>query len=74
MNASPGVRVEAADDVDALVDTLIRDPSKADDIKAVLKKRISRPQLIDITAEESVLPSSSDDDDDEGDMWDNVPV
>ena len=50
MNASPGVVVEATDDVDHLVDELVKDPSRADDIKAVLKQRISKPQPVIFTS------------------------
>ncbi len=74
MNASPGVVVEATDDVDALVDTLVRDPSKADDVKAVLKSRILKPQPVNLKSEPAVAKANFEDDQDDDDLWDNVPV
>jgi len=74
MNASPGVVVEATDDVDHLVDELMKDPSRAEDIKAVLKQRISKPQPVNFKTEPASIRSFVGDDNEEDDLWDNVPV
>ena len=73
MNAISGVRVEATDEVDTLVDALMKDPSKVEDVKAALR-RISEPHVVDLRTAQPPRPLDRTDDDDSGDMWDNVPV
>lgn len=55
------------DDVDRLVDTLLAEPARAEDIKTMLRRRLRG----DATTHLKAVPSGADDLDD---MWDNVPV
>lgn len=74
MNANQGACVETNDDVDLLVDTLIADPGRADDVKAALKRRITRPQVVDLRRAVREASPKAVDEDDVADLWDNVPV
>lgn len=55
------------DDVDRLVDTLLAEPARAEDIKTQLRRRLRS----DGAAHLKAVPTVADDLDD---MWDNVPV
>lgn len=55
------------DDVDTLVDTLLAEPDRADDIKSMLRHKLDMAGIVHLKP----VPASTDDLDD---MWDNVPV
>lgn len=55
------------DDVDRLVDTLLAEPDRADDIKNLLRNRLGVERVVHLKAVRSVS-------EDLDDMWDNVPV
>lgn len=62
----------APDDVDRIVSTLLADPTRADDMKRLLRKKLRAPDLVRVA-----LPSRSragQISEDVEDMWDNVPV
>lgn len=67
----PSHRSPPQDDVDAIVDTLLENPSCAEDVKSELRARLkeaSAPKLATVTR---LKPAAADEIDD---MWDNVPV
>ena len=73
MNALSGVHANNGDEVDTLIEALIKDPSKAEDIKAALRNRVKKPQVVAL--EKASAPKRDDiNDEDTSDMWDNVPV
>lgn len=55
------------DDVDRIVDTLLAEPARADDIKTLLRHRLGMDRVVH-------LKSAVNASDDLDDMWDNVPV
>lgn len=73
MTTDQGTGVEILDDVDTLVDEVLSDPSKADDVKAALKRRVFGPQIVDFRVK-LTRRASDGDEDAESDLWDNVPV
>ena len=60
------------DDVDALVEALVADPSRAEDVKALLRERLAMPSA-DRPTSASVIALVRDSAY-EDDLWDNVPV
>ena len=66
---------KSRDDVDEIVDALVADPSRASDVKALLKRKIAAPDIVRM-----VVPRAANakfavaDDDAEDDIWDNMPV
>ncbi len=63
------------DEVDDIVDALVADPTRASDVKALLKRKIAAPDIVHM-----VVPRAAEskaavaEDDTEDDLWDNVPV
>jgi hypothetical protein len=60
-----------SDDVDQIVAALIADPTRADDIKEMLRRKILAPDAVRV-----VLPFRPRQlvEDDADELWDNVPV
>ncbi len=60
-----------SDDVDRIVAALIADPTRADDIKEMLRRKILAPDAVRV-----VLPFRPRQlvEDDADELWDNVPV
>jgi hypothetical protein len=56
-------RLRPRDEIDSFVDGLLADPSRADELKADLRRRFR-----------VVAPADQDVDDDSEDLWENVPV
>lgn len=59
------------DDVDTMVDSLLADPNRADDIKSMLRQRLAEDGVVPLRSVPKAVSAISDDLDD---MWDNVPV
>ncbi|MGI9393855.1 MAG: hypothetical protein ACR2OY_04355 [Boseongicola sp.] len=63
------------DEVDEIVDALVADPTRANDVKAQLRRKIAAPDIVQLvvprTAEHK--PATGEDDPDD-DVWDNMPV
>lgn len=59
------------DEVDRLVDSLLTNPDRVDDIKSQIRRRIMASRVVPLS---SVPPSVRASSEDEDDMWDNVPV
>lgn len=59
------------DDVDQIVDTLLADPGRAEDIKTILRKKLNVQNVVGFSARRSASTMPTDDVED---MWDNVPV
>jgi hypothetical protein len=73
------VKAPARDEIDSIVDGLLADPSRVDDVKGVLRRRFAlvapHAALVQMRQVERATPArnaalSSDDDD----LWENVPV
>lgn len=67
----------APDDIDRIVDDLLADPTRADDIKLALRRRLSGTPAIPravptvpAPAEQPAWRAAADDDD----LWENMPV
>ncbi len=59
------------DYVDRLIDQVVADPARGDDVKTLLKHRMTEPESLSVVrAKSESLPL----DDDVEDLWDNVPV
>lgn len=61
------------DDIDRIVDALVADPTRADDIKCLLRGKIAAPDSVNVAfpaARYSAAVAQTDVDD----MWDNVPI
>lgn len=59
------------DDVDMLVDTLLAEPDRADDIKNMLRRRLGVEGRAQPRSPLSLVSTKTDEIDE---MWDNVPV
>jgi len=76
---STTAKIPTRDDIDSIVDGLLADPSRADDVKGALRARFSSVApdavLTHIRAVDPALPvRSSAVTTDEDDLWENVPV
>ena len=58
---------ECEDDVDRLIDKLLAEPDRVEDIKSKLRRSLGKDRVVSLRP----VSSASDDVDD---MWDNVPV
>jgi hypothetical protein len=76
---STTAKVPTREEIDSIVDGLLADPSRADDVKGALRARFSSVApdavLAHIRAVDPVMPvrspaATTDDDD----LWENVPV
>lgn len=67
----PVRKVDRTDDVDRIVDSLLADPDRAEDVKSLLRRRLMDPGPVRFKP--VVIPRSQASEDVE-DMWDNVPV
>ena len=75
MNAVAAIRASDADDVDALVEALVAHPERADDVKALLRRKLAAPDVVRVLMpEKAITDTPKDIDDSEDDLWDNVPI
>jgi len=68
--AKHGYDVDAA----AIVDAVLADPSRAEDAKALLTRKLEAPDVVRIAVPKTSPKARLIRDDAEDDMWDNVPV
>ncbi|QMU58139.1 MAG: hypothetical protein GKR98_07975 [Boseongicola sp.] len=62
------------DEVGELVDSLLADPSKADHVKARLRRKMGQPETNREHESHSVRNTADATAVDDDEMWDNVPV
>ena len=62
-----------ADFVDRLIDQVVADPERVDDVKTLLRHKMAAPDALNVVEKPSVVaaPAAEDDVDD---LWDNVPI
>lgn len=59
----------AADDIDIIVDALMRNPENADDIKTLLRQKMGSPSKVRVLSAGKKEQASEPDE-----FWDNFPV
>ena len=59
------------DYVDRLIDQVVADPTRGDDVKTILKHKMKEPDALAIVRK-PLSPARSEEEAD--DLWDNVPV
>jgi len=63
------------DEVDEIVDALVADPTRADDVKAMLRHKISAPDIVRMVAPKvGIAKDAVTDEESDDDIWDNLPV
>ncbi len=60
------------DDIDIIVDALMRNPENADDIKSLLRQKLREPNKLRVLAADKRSKAEPASDPDE--FWDNFPV
>ena len=66
---------EPRDDVDVIIDTLLAEPERAEDLKTMLRHKMAAPEVGAVAhAKPVAAPPEIDTQDDVEDLWDNVPV
>ncbi|MEM9707689.1 MAG: hypothetical protein AAF871_02780 [Pseudomonadota bacterium] len=61
------------DDIDRIIDALLENPSRAGDIKTLLRQKMDAPEVVMMTPK-SASERHTDFGGDVEDFWDNVPV
>lgn len=64
--------INATDDIDIIVDALMRNPENADDIKTLLRQKLREPSKLRVLAAQKAIKPEPASDPDE--FWDNFPV
>lgn len=64
-------RTVPVEDVDRIVDGLLSDPKRIDDVKALLRRQLSDSRVVHLRSRPRYRAATRDEIDD---MWDNVPV
>ena len=59
------------DSVDRLIDDVLREPSRAEDVKRALRRRMAEPTPARSPAMAHLRPGP---DGDEDDLWENLPI
>ena len=65
------------DDVDHLIDSLVANPSSAEDVKTLLRHKMAAPDVVTVAPSTLKRPCEAtavDEDEDVDDLWDNVPI
>jgi hypothetical protein len=63
------------DEVDEIVDALVADPTRANDVKAILRHKISAPDIVRMVAPKSrIAKVAVTDEEADDDIWDNLPI
>lgn len=60
-----------SDDIDRIVDVILDDPRRVDDMKRLLRTKMSAPDDVSVLPNTAPVASRAVEPDD---MWDNVPV
>ena len=63
-----------AEYVDRLIDQVIADPERVDDVKKLLRYKMATPDGPNLVQKHGAPAPSLVDDDDLEDLWDNVPI
>jgi len=61
---------QGRDDIDRIVDALLENPTRAGDIKALPRQKMTAPEVVRVAHAVTTGPSTEDIDE----FWDNVPV
>lgn len=61
--------VNDTDDIDIIVDALMRNPENADDIKTLLRQKLRAPDAVRVLKAEARQPEEEPEE-----FWDNLPV
>lgn len=61
-------------DVDAIVDAVLADPSRAEDAKALLTRKLEAPDVVRVAVPKTTPNPTRVAEDADDDMWDNVPI
>lgn len=61
----------STDDIDKIVAVLLDDPTRADDMKKLLRQKMKSPSTVRVAVPRVVAKAQAEDADE---MWDNVPV
>lgn len=59
-----------AEYVERLIDQAVADPDRIDDVKMLLRHKMSSPNVLEVVAPQPARVHEMDEDD----LWDNVPV
>jgi len=63
------------DEVDEIVDALVADPTCANDVKAILRHKISAPDIVRMVAPKAGIAKVAITDEElDDDIWDNLPI
>ena len=61
---------QSRDDIDRIVDALLENPTRAGDIKTLLRQKMIAPEVVRVAHVTPAEPAAEEIDD----FWDNVPV
>lgn len=61
-------------DVAAIVDAVLADPTRAEDAKALLTRKLAAPEMVRLAVPKTTPNPSRGLTEADDDMWDNVPV
>lgn len=68
------VNTSDADYVDRLIDQVVADPDRVDDVKKLLRHKIAAPDRLNVVDAPKRTTPTPEIDDDVEDLWDNVPI
>ena len=63
-----------ADFVDRLIDQVVADPDRIDDVKTLLRHKMAAPEALNVVSDAKTRSVSDATEDDVDDLWDNVPI
>ena len=63
-----------ADYVDRLIDQVVADPERVDDVKKLLRHKMAAPEGLNLVEKAQPTTPVVDVEDDVEDLWDNVPI
>ena len=63
-----------ADYVDRLIDQVVADPERVDDVKKLLRHKMAAPEGLNLVEKAQTTTPVVDVEDDVEDLWDNVPI
>lgn len=63
-----------ADYVDRLIDQVVADPERVDDVKKLLRYKMAAPEGLNVVEKPVRATAKTVIDEDADDLWDNVPI
>lgn len=63
-----------ADFVDRLIDQVVADPDRIDDVKTLLRHKMAAPEALNVVSDARAHSVADATEDDVDDLWDNVPI